>query len=542
MDFLSGVASFWQTYAVDPLSAALTFIHDAVGSYAIAIVLFTIAIRVLLIPLTVQQIRSQRRMQLLQPEITKLKKKYKGDRQAESAELMKLYRARGANPVSGCLPLFVQLPVLLALYGGILTLSGRGVLNEQFLWFNLAREDATFRIGGDGAPTVPTDLRFVTTTQGAAALESGLAGDFAGHYANYRVHVDAVPPDALMRDLAQGRLDLAFTGAPLPADQIPAGAVTNRLIQSVALSVQREQTLTRLSVAELRQILNGDRRTWADLGGDAGSITVHRLRSDLGTLPLLTQVVLNGRPIAVQAEIKVHDTVDALISAIKGDRNALGLSMPLPAEGLRALNVVAEGTTRGYQPLFTSLRDGLYPLVRDQYAYGPVTSATPAAFFQRWWLSESGQSAAQRAGFTRIPPNTGLFGTDGFYLSLLASLAGFFQWIQARMMVQKGVEGQAATMNRVMQFMPILVILFAWTFQSGLVLYWVLSSIIGIVQQYFTTGTGALIPATWPLARDALAEHRAKVAEASAVAADDGNAGTPAGPVARRRRARRRGG
>ena len=66
---------------------------------------------------------------------------------------MKLYKERGVNPVAGCLPALVQLPILLALYGGILTLSSRGLLNEQFLWFNLAREDSTIQLIGEAAPT-----------------------------------------------------------------------------------------------------------------------------------------------------------------------------------------------------------------------------------------------------------------------------------------------------------------------------------------------------------------------------------------------------
>ena len=114
--------------------------------------------------------------------------------------------------------------------------------------------------------------------------------------------------------------------------------------------------------------------------------------------------------------------------------------------------------------------------------------------------------------------------------------------MQARMMVNRDAEGQAATMNRIMQFMPIIVVIFAWTFQAGLVLYWVLSSIIGIVQQYFTTGTGALVPQHWPVARDVLSEHRARVEAAKAATAEDEEPEEPQAVAPRRRRRRRRGG
>jgi len=76
------------------------------------------------------------------------------------------------------------------------------------------------------------------------------------------------------------------------------------------------------------------------------------------------------------------------------------------------------------------------------------------------------------------------------------------------------------------------------------VLYWVISSIIAIVQQYFTTGTGKLIPAHWPLARDVMGEHQAKVEAAKAEAQEKESESKPAAAARprRRRRRRRRGG
>ena len=98
---MEAIPNTWQTWAVDPLSDALTLIHDAVGSYAIAIVLFTVLIRLLMIPLTLKQITSQRKMQLIQPELEKIRNRLKGDRQAISEATMKLYKERGVNPMAG---------------------------------------------------------------------------------------------------------------------------------------------------------------------------------------------------------------------------------------------------------------------------------------------------------------------------------------------------------------------------------------------------------------------------------------------------------
>jgi YidC/Oxa1 family membrane protein insertase len=83
----------------------------------VSIILLTIVMRVLLFPLFVKQIRSQREMQLLQPKIAELKTLYPDDRQKQSEAQMALFKEHGVNPFSGCLPLLVQLPVFFALFG-----------------------------------------------------------------------------------------------------------------------------------------------------------------------------------------------------------------------------------------------------------------------------------------------------------------------------------------------------------------------------------------------------------------------------------------
>ena len=94
----------------------LAFLYSITGDIGISIILLTIAIRTLLIPVFRAQIVSQRRMQMLQPELRAIQNKYKGDRQKISEEQMKLYRDRGVNPASGCLPAVLQLFLLLPMY------------------------------------------------------------------------------------------------------------------------------------------------------------------------------------------------------------------------------------------------------------------------------------------------------------------------------------------------------------------------------------------------------------------------------------------
>lgn len=85
-------------------------------AWGLSIVFLTILMRLLLFPLFVKQIKTQRAMQLLQPKLKELQVKYKGDRETLNVEMMKLYKTHGANPLAGCLPLLLQMPVFFALF------------------------------------------------------------------------------------------------------------------------------------------------------------------------------------------------------------------------------------------------------------------------------------------------------------------------------------------------------------------------------------------------------------------------------------------
>lgn len=86
------------------------------GNYGLAIIILTVLIKVALIPLTIKQTRSMLAMQKIQPEIKKLQEKYKDDKERLSQEMMKFYRENKINPLGGCLPLLLQLPVFFALF------------------------------------------------------------------------------------------------------------------------------------------------------------------------------------------------------------------------------------------------------------------------------------------------------------------------------------------------------------------------------------------------------------------------------------------
>lgn len=98
------------------LGWALGGIFEAIPSYGVAIILLTVAVRLILIPLTVKQIRSMTAMTRIQPQLKELQKKHKGDREKLNQEMMRLYKEHGVNPFGGCLPLIAQMPVFIALF------------------------------------------------------------------------------------------------------------------------------------------------------------------------------------------------------------------------------------------------------------------------------------------------------------------------------------------------------------------------------------------------------------------------------------------
>ena len=105
-------------FVLENIHAGLsTFLPAASGwAWGLSIVFLTITVRLLLFPLFVKQIKSQRRMQEIAPKMKELQAKHKGDRETLNTELMKLYKEHGTNPVSGCLPMVLQLPIFFALF------------------------------------------------------------------------------------------------------------------------------------------------------------------------------------------------------------------------------------------------------------------------------------------------------------------------------------------------------------------------------------------------------------------------------------------
>ncbi len=99
-----------------PIGYLLGWIYNLIPNYGWALIVFTLVVKLLLMPLGLKQQKSMTKMQAIQPKLTALQEKYKNDQQKLSQETMKLYKEYGVSPMGGCLPMLIQLPILFALY------------------------------------------------------------------------------------------------------------------------------------------------------------------------------------------------------------------------------------------------------------------------------------------------------------------------------------------------------------------------------------------------------------------------------------------
>lgn len=179
---------FWNLLIINPFTNVLLWIYDSIGhNFGIAIILFTILIRVVTWPLNAQQLKGAKVMQDLQndKEWQDIQKKYAKDREKLAQEQMRIYKERGINPFASCLPTLIQFPIIIGLYQsiiralaatplGLLQLA-RGIypalnisaiipLNSKFLWMDLGRPES-IAILGFAFPTLAVIVALTTYVQ-----------------------------------------------------------------------------------------------------------------------------------------------------------------------------------------------------------------------------------------------------------------------------------------------------------------------------------------------------------------------------------------
>lgn len=125
----------------EPMGWLLSFLYDLIGNYGITLIIFTLFVRGCLFPLYAAQIKSSARMKDVQPKMQALQKKYANDKETLNIKMMELYKEEKFNPMSGCLPMLIQMPIILALFvllrNPIVFISDPQMLmgvHESFFW------------------------------------------------------------------------------------------------------------------------------------------------------------------------------------------------------------------------------------------------------------------------------------------------------------------------------------------------------------------------------------------------------------------------
>jgi YidC/Oxa1 family membrane protein insertase len=140
-----------------PILYFLKFLHGILGSWGYAIIVLTMFVKLLLFPLTQKQYRSMKAMQDLNPEIAELRESLKDDKEALNKQMMALFQERGVNPMGGCLPMIVQMPIWFALYR-VLWMSA-DLYQVPFLYFC----DLTLQDPVGILPTLMAVTMYITT-------------------------------------------------------------------------------------------------------------------------------------------------------------------------------------------------------------------------------------------------------------------------------------------------------------------------------------------------------------------------------------------
>ena len=152
---------FWNEYIVYPLSQLIIKTAEfAGGNFGVSIIIVTILVRLVILPLMIKQTRSSKAMQAIQPQMKELQQKYSSKDQKTQQKLqeetMKLFRDNKVNPMAGCFPLLVQMPILIGFYHAIS--RTREIASHDFLWFSLGEADPYYIL-----PIVAAITTFIQT-------------------------------------------------------------------------------------------------------------------------------------------------------------------------------------------------------------------------------------------------------------------------------------------------------------------------------------------------------------------------------------------
>lgn len=149
------MAELWQI--LSQLAEWLLFkLYETTGSLGLAIIIFTVIVKIITYPLTKKQVKAMKEVQELQPHLKKMQEKYKKDPKELQRRMFEMYRQKGINPMSGCLPLLVQMPILILLYQAIIGIKNHFAAQGMLWLHNIT--NPSFAFPETGFLWVPTLL------------------------------------------------------------------------------------------------------------------------------------------------------------------------------------------------------------------------------------------------------------------------------------------------------------------------------------------------------------------------------------------------
>jgi YidC/Oxa1 family membrane protein insertase len=388
----------WNGLIVHPLMALLraiaTPLQESLGfspgvAGGLAIIIFTLGIRTVLLPLSLAQVRSSKAMMRIQPQIKELQRRHRGNREALAREQMDLYKREGVNPAAGCLPMLLQLPVLFGMYAAMLQLSTIGLTLDQ--------------VAVRSADAANGRVQYVAQRN----EEPYPTGQFV------LARFEVIPRTSEPIELT------------VPMDQVHIGyREQDLLVATQSLTLTPGQAVANVN--------------WPNTPNGKASMFLRPAGRDLGdgTFNRNLQVEV-GQPYLVEMEVFAAQTrVDSVTAVV------------------------------AFPPDRASVTEPVTPTLVD---------------------------LPFKSGFMGLPSlgEPDLIFVFGFGIpGVLILLMTVTSFLTTRMTAMPTEDPQQQMMMKYMGFMPLMYLFFFLATPSGLVLYWFVSNLYTMVQQYFTTGLG----------------------------------------------------
>ncbi|HEY3062330.1 MAG TPA: YidC/Oxa1 family membrane protein insertase [Chloroflexota bacterium] len=390
MDFL---LPYWNPLIVHPLEQGLRMLAAPLETVmspglagGLAIIFFTIVLRVVLLPLSLVQIRSQRHQLAIQPELKELQRRFKGDREGMARAQMQLYKDRGVNPAAGCIPLLIQLPILFGMYSAMSQLATMGLTLDQVTANSMQPGRIVYAAERRTDPLPFNQFELV--------------------------RLEVIPKDKVQIDAVQADSSSSFHGKQL-------------------LNTTQSLTLT-------PGVPPGNINPPSTPSGTASIFFRAGKLQDDGSIDRNAAPVV-GQPYIVEVWVDASGT-----------------------------NADVASVTATYDAALLDVTHVETPKLQD------------VAFKSRFlWLPSLGEPDLIHFGGLGIPG----------VLLIIMTITSF---VSQRMTTLPSDDPQQQAMMRSMAFMPLMYLFFFLNTPAGLVLYWLISNVFSMFQQYFTIGLGML--------------------------------------------------